>query len=86
VYIALYGAVFGAVYPLRALVTSERFAGPYFGRIIGLQSVFIATARASGPVAIGVIGTSQSGYELGFRISAGVLVLAAILTWWSVRR
>ena len=86
VYIAVFGAVFGAVYPLRALVVSERFAGPYFGRVIGLQALFVAMARASGPVAIGLIGTSQSGYELGFRLAAGVLVVMAAVTWWSMRR
>jgi len=86
VYIAVYGAVFGAVYPLRALVTSERFAGPYFGRIIGLQSLFLAGARALGPITIGLIGTSQSAYELGFRLSAVVLVLAAVFTWLPFRR
>jgi MFS family permease len=86
VYIGLFGAVFGAVYPLRALVTSERFAGPYFGRIIGLQSLFIASARAAGPILIGVVGTSQAGYELGFRIAAVALVVTGFLTWWSVRR
>lgn len=86
VYIAVFGAVFGAVYPLRALVTSERFAGPYFGRIIGLQSLFVAGARAAGPVLIGLVGTSQAGYELGFRLAAGALVVTAFLTWWSVRR
>jgi len=86
VYVAVFGAVFGAVYPLRALVMSERFAGPYFGRIIGLQALFVAGARALGPVTIGLIGTSQAAYEVGFRVAAGVLLLMAVLTWTSVRR
>lgn len=86
VYIAVFGAVFGAVYPLRALVTSEQFAGPYFGRIIGLQALFVAGARALGPVAVSAIGTSQSAYETGFRLCAAVLLVAAAGTWWSMRR
>ena len=85
VYIAVFGAVFGAVYPLRALVTSERFAGPYFGRMIGLQALFVAAARALGPVLVGLIGTSQSAYEFGFRLAAGVLVLTAVLVWLTGR-
>jgi len=85
-YIAVFGAVFGAVYPLRALVMSERFSGPYFGRIIGLQALFVAAARALGPVTIGLIGTSQSGYEVGFRLAAVVLLVMALLTWVSMRR
>lgn len=86
VYVAVYGTVFGAVYPLRALVTSERFGGPYFGRIIGLQTLFVAPARALGPVVIGAIGTSPAAYETGFRISAAVLVVMAALSWWSTWR
>ena len=85
VYIAVFGAVFGAVYPLRALVTSEQFAGPYFGRIIGLQALFVAAARALGPITIGAIGTSQAAYETGFRLCAVALLLASVATWWSMR-
>jgi MFS family permease len=84
-YIGVYGAVFGAVYPLRALVTSEQFAGPYFGRIIGLQALFVAAARALGPILVGAIGTSQAAYETGFRVAAIVLVVAAAATWFSMR-
>ena len=85
VYVGVFGVVFGAVYPLRALVVSERFAGPYFGRIIGLQALFVATARAAGPVAVGLIGTSQAAYETGFRLAALVLLVMAALTWVSMR-
>jgi MFS family permease len=86
VYIGVFGAVFGAVYPLRALVTSERFAGPYFGRMMGLQALFVAAARALGPVLIGVIGTSQADYETGFRLAALVLLGTAGLVWLTGRR
>lgn len=85
VYIAVYGAVFGAVFPLRALVTSEQFAGPYFGRIIGLQALFVAGARALGPILVGLVGTSQAAYETSFRVAAVVLLLAAVGTWWTMR-
>ena len=85
-YVAVFGAVFGAVYPLRALVMSDRFSGPYFGRIIGVQALFVAAARALGPVAMGAIGTTQAGYEAGFRLAAAVLFVVAVLTWLSVRR
>ncbi len=85
VYIAVFGAVFGAIYPLRALVTAERFAGPYFGRVIGIQALFVAGGRALGPIVIGLIGTSQRGYEVGFRLAAAALVLGAIASWWAMR-
>jgi MFS family permease len=85
-YIAVFGAVFGAVYPLRALVIAERFAGPYFGRVVGIQALFVAFARASGPVVIGAIGTGQADYEFGFRAAAVVLFVAAAATWFTLRR
>jgi MFS family permease len=84
-YVGVFGAVFGAVYPLRALAGSERFAGPYFGRLLGIQALLLAFGRAGGPVIIAVIGTDRAGYELGFRISAAVLVAAAIVGWLGLR-
>jgi MFS family permease len=84
-YIGVFGAVFGAVYPLRALVMAEHFSGPYFGRVIGLQALFVAAGRALGPMVIALIGTDQSSYELGFRIAAGALFVAAIACWWTMR-
>lgn len=86
VYIAVFGAVFGAVYPLRALVMAEQFAGPYFGRVIGVQALFVATGRALGPMVIGLIGTDQASYETGFRVAAGTLAVSAVLCWWTMRR
>jgi MFS family permease len=86
VVVGLFGTVFGAIYPLRALVISERFAGPYFGRLIGLQALFVATGRAAGPAAIGLAGTSPPGYELGFRVAAAVLVASAAVTWLALGR
>lgn len=84
-YVGLFGVVFGAVFPLRALVVSDRFAGAYFGRVIGLSALLVAFARAGGPAFIGVIGTDASSYQLGFQLSAGLLAISAIVTWWSMR-
>ena len=85
-YVGLNGLVFGAVYPLRALATSERFAGPFFGRIIGIQAFFVAVGRALGPAIVALIGTDRTGYETGFRIAATVLVIAAVAGWLAMRR
>ncbi len=85
-YVGVFGTVFGAVYPLRALVASEQFAGPFFGRIIGLQALTVALGRAAGPAAIAVIGTDRAGYATGFQIAAGVLVVSAAVVWLSMRR
>lgn len=85
-FVAVFGAVFGAIYPLRALVVAERFAGPYFGRLIGVQALFVALGRAAGPVAIAAIGTSKSSYELAFRVAAATLFVSAFATWAAMRR
>jgi MFS family permease len=85
VYVGLFGVVFGAVYPLRTLVVSERFAGPYFGRVIGLSALMMALARAAGPAFIGCIGTDQASYQLGFQLSAGLLAVSAVVCWWAMR-
>lgn len=84
-YVGVFGAVFGAVYPLRALAGSERFAGPYFGRLLGIQALLLAVGRAVGPMIIALIGTDRAGYELGFRLSAAVLVGAAAVGWLALR-
>ena len=76
VYILIYGAVFGAVFPLRALVMAERFSGEFFGRLIGVQALLFAVARALGPGLVGIAGESKDGYELAFRTCAVVLVLS----------
>ena len=85
-FVALFGLTFGALYPLRTLAISEHFAGPYFGRVIAIQTLFMAIAYAVGPVAVNAIGTDRAGYELGFRLAAVVLVLGGVATWWSMRR
>ncbi len=84
-YVGLNGVVFGAVYPLRALVTSERFAGPFFGRVIGIQAFFVALGRAVGPAVIAGIGTDRASYETGFRLAAIVLIVAALACYWTMR-
>jgi MFS family permease len=84
-YVALFGTVFGAVYPLRALALSERFAGPYFGRLIGLQALFVAAARALGPALVGLSASDSAAYALAFQVAAVALFLSAIATWLTTR-
>lgn len=86
VYVGVFGLVFGAVFPLRTLVISERFAGPYFGRVIGLQALLLAVARAVGPVIVGILGTDQSAYTWSFRAAAAVLIASAVVTAWGLRK
>lgn len=85
-FVVLFGLVFGGISPLRGLALSERFAGAYFGRIIAIQTLFVALAHGLGPVIISSIGTDRSAYELGFRLAAAALVASGAMTWWSLRR
>ena len=75
-YVAIFGSVFGAIYPLRALVTAERFSSEYFGRLLGAQALFVAAGRALGPAAVGLASRGDH-YETSFRLAAVVLVLSA---------
>jgi MFS family permease len=84
-FVVLFGLFFGALYPLRTLALSERFAGPYFGRIIAIQTLFVAIGYALGPVTVSSIGTDRRDYEFAFRLAAIVLVLSGVGAWWSLR-
>ena len=86
VYVGLFGVVFGGIYPLRALAVSERFSGPYFGRVIGLQALFVAAARAVGPALVGLSADTTKGYSLAFQIAAIALFVSAVATWATTRR
>lgn len=85
-YVAVFGLVFGAVYPLRALVISERFSGPYFGRVIGLQALLTAGAGALGPALFGWAGNDPASYRLAFQSAAVVLVAGGVATVLLMRR
>jgi MFS family permease len=85
-YVALFGVVFGGIYPLRALALSERFSGPYFGRVIGLQALLVAVARAIGPALVGLSAGSTEGYSRAFQFAAVALFVSAVATWATTRR
>ncbi|MFN0095998.1 MAG: MFS transporter [Dehalococcoidia bacterium] len=85
-YILVFGTVFGAVYPLRALLTSERFPGEYFGRLLGTQALFIAVSRAAGPALIGWWAGDSANYGPAFRAAGIVLFLSALALWLTLRR
>ncbi len=78
-YVGLFGVVFGAIYPLRALAVSQRFGGEQeFGRLLGLQALAFAVARAAGPAAFAAVGTTREAYELSYRSAAAVLLVASV--------
>lgn len=77
-YVVVFGAVFGALYPLRALVTSERFAGEFYGRLLGTQALFLALSRATGPALIGLYLGWGGSYRTAFLAAAALLAGSAV--------
>jgi MFS family permease len=76
----LFGLAFGAVIPLRTVVMGDRFGGPRFGTLMGIQAVAIALGRAAGPAAVGWIGGDARGYVIAMAaLTATVVVSAGLL-------
>lgn len=76
-YIAVFGLFFGAVIPMRAAVMGVLYAGPAYGRVMGLQGLAIALAGAAGPAMVGLLRDWTGGYELPLALSAGLLAAGA---------
>lgn len=82
----LFGALFGAVIPLRAVVMGDAFAGPRFGALMGLQAVAIATGRSGGPALVGWLADTPAGYPVGMAILVGALGVSALSVARGARR
>ena len=78
-YVGLSGVSFGAILPMRAVVMARHFAGPLYGRLMGLQFVLLALATAGGPLAAGVLRDASGSYAF-LPPAAVVLLLLAIPT------
>lgn len=78
-YVGAFGVVFGAVYPLRALAVSQQFGGEQqFGRLLGVQALAFAAARAAGPAAFAAVGTTREAYEVSYRGGAAALLVVSV--------
>jgi MFS family permease len=77
-YVAMFGAAFGAVLPMRAVVMSRHFAGALYGRLMGLQYAVLALAIAGGPALAGVLRGLTGSYTIPWLGAAATLVLAAV--------
>lgn len=82
----IFGLLFGAVIPLRAVVMSDWFSGPRFGVLMGVQAVAIAGGRSGGPALVGWIAESPGGYPLGMALLTTLLAISAGLLVLAVRR
>jgi MFS family permease len=63
-YVGLFGLSFGAVLPMRAIIMSNHFGGPLYGRLMGLQFALLGLATAGGPVAAGILRDATGSYAL----------------------
>lgn len=76
---ALFGVVFGAALPLRALVMGDWIPTAMFGAVMGVQAGVIALGRAGLPAFTGGLHDAQDGYAAGMAILSAMLLLSAVL-------
>lgn len=82
----IFGLLFGAVIPLRAVVMSDWFSGPRFGALMGRQAVAIAVGRSAGPALVGWLADTPGGYPLGMAVLVVSLVTSVALLLVAMRR
>jgi MFS family permease len=75
----LFGLAFGALFPLRAVVMGDEFAGPRFGTLMGVQAAAIAVGRAAGPAVVGWLGGEPRGYMLAMTVLTATVAASAVL-------
>jgi MFS family permease len=83
---ALFGLVFGAALPLRAIVMGEWTATAVFGSVMGVQAALIALGRAGVPALTGALHDLLDGYGTAMALLTALLLAAAVLVAWSPSR
>jgi MFS family permease len=78
-YVAVYGAAFGAISPLRASTMADQFGRRDYGAITATSGVPIAVAGAVGPIAAGVLYDRAGSYAPALALTAGAFVLSALI-------
>ena len=82
----LFGLVFGAALPLRAIVMSEWTAVEVYGAIMGVQAALIALGRAAIPALTGTLHDLDHDYGTAMVALTGLLAGAAVLIYDLNRR
>jgi len=77
-FVALFGAGFGAITPARAALVAELYGPAHFGTISGTLALVITGARAVAPVGAGLLYTAIGRYEPVFAALAVVSVAAGL--------
>lgn len=76
-YVAVYGAAFGAISPLRASTMADQFGRRSYGAITAAAGVPVALAGATGPIAAGALYDSLGSYALALALTAAAFLLSA---------
>jgi MFS family permease len=84
-YIVLFGTVFGAVLPMRAVIMSRHFSGPLYGRLMGLQQSMLAVAIAGGPFVAGALRDASGSYTVPW-LAFSLMFITAVPVILAVRR
>lgn len=82
----VFGLLFGAFMPLRAVIMSDWFSGPRFGAMMGAQAVAIALGRAGGPALVGWVAGSRLGYSTAMLLLSLVLLGSAVMVAVAIQR
>jgi cyanate permease len=73
-YVGLFGAAFGSVLPMRAVLMSRHFGGAFYGRMMGLQQTMLAIATAGGPFMAGALREATGSYATPWLAAVAMLV------------
>ena len=74
-FVALFGAGFGAITPARAALLAEFYGPASYGSISGVMALVLSLARAAAPVGASVLYASSGGY--GTVLAVSLVVCAA---------
>ena len=76
-FVALFGAGFGAITPARAALIAEFYGPNHYGSISGLLGLFVTGARGLGPFAAGLLYDRSGDYQLVLWLMVALTALAA---------
>ena len=77
-FVALFGAGFGAITPARAALVAELYGPVHYGRISGVLALVLALARAAAPVGASLVYAAGGGGAAGYDIVVAVLLALSL--------
>jgi len=81
----IFGLAFAAFLPLRAMVMSEWYDGPQYGKVMGAQWTVVSLIAATGPTIVGVLRDVTGSYRIPMIMVATVVAVSVWLTFLSGR-